>query len=143
MLARPKAAHVLQTLNNISITMQQDDSFVDQNNNVCETLSTDHEVAGTLDLNHIIGETLDHGYDAEENLSSIPPMSEEISPLQSHNPLESPVNDLTSQSQPLGNSVTQLESIKSKLKITQYKKFQFKAIEALQDGKYVIVVQPT
>ena len=123
--------------------MQQDDSFVDRNNNVWENLNTDHEVARTLNLNHIIGETLDHGYDTEENLSSIPPTSEKISPLQSHSPLESPVNDLTSQSQPLGNSVTQLESIKSKLKITQYKKFQLEAIEALQDGKDVIVVQPT
>ena len=58
--------------------MQQDDSFVDQNNNVWETLNTDHEVARTLNLNHIIGETLDHGYDAKENLSSIPPTSEKF-----------------------------------------------------------------
>ena len=39
--------------------------------------------------------------------------------------------------------ITQLEMLKLKLKITQYKAFQLAAIEALQDGKDTIFVQPT
>ena len=39
--------------------------------------------------------------------------------------------------------ITELESLKSKLKVAQYKNFQVAAIEALQGGKDVIVVQPT
>ena len=47
-------------------------------------------------------------------------------------------------SQQSGTSIImQLEMLKSKLKITQYKTFQLAAIEALQDGKDTIVVQPT
>ena len=40
-------------------------------------------------------------------------------------------------------TVTELEILKSKSKVVQYKSFQVAAIEALQDGKDVIVVQPT
>jgi len=40
-------------------------------------------------------------------------------------------------------TLTELESLKSKLKVVQYKSFQVAAIEALQNGKDCIVVQPT
>lgn len=47
-------------------------------------------------------------------------------------------------SQKSGTSIiTQLAMLKSKLKVTQYKTFQLAAIEALQDSKDTIVVQPT
>ena len=53
-----------------------------------------------------------------------------------------PSNPISSQQS--GTSIiTQLEMLKSKLKVTQYETFQLAAIEALQNGKDTIVVQPT
>ena len=39
--------------------------------------------------------------------------------------------------------ITQLEMLKLKLKVTQYKAFQLAAIRTLEDGKETIIVQPT
>ena len=85
------------------------------------------------------GETVDYDV-CETDLSCSPTHTKscQTQPCNSPELLESPL-----ESQRLCSNITQLEAIKSKLKIAQYKRFQLEAIEALQCGKDVIVVQPT
>ena len=54
-----------------------------------------------------------------------------------------PSNPQISSQQSGTNIITQLEMLKSKLKVTQYKTFQLVAIEALQESRDTIVVQTT
>ena len=62
---------------------------------------------------------------------------------QSHEALSNSISPHSSQPSLAPCVITELESLKSKLKVTRYKNFQVAAIEALQGGKDVIVVQPT
>ena len=115
--SRPDATIVLEALNSFCEAMHQDDLLV--------------ELAD--------GETVDYDV-CETDLSCSPTHTEscQTQPCNSPELLESPL-----ESQRLCSNITQLEAIKSKLKIAQYKRFQLEAIEALQCGKDVIVVQPT
>ena len=98
-------------------------------NNFCEAMHQDDSLEG---------EVADHDV-CETDISCTPTHTESC--------LTQPCNSLVlespMESQFLGSSITQLEAMKSKLKIAQYKRFQLEAIEALQCSKDAIVVQPT
>ena len=66
-----------------------------------------------------------------------------VSTYQSQQSHEAPISPHSTQPSLAPCVITELESLKSKLKVAQYKNFQVAAIEALQGGKDVIVVQPT
>ena len=98
-------------------------------NNFCEAIHQDDSLEG---------EAADQDV-CETDISCTPTHTESCKTQ----PCDSLVLESPMELQCLGSSITQLEAIKSKLKIAQYKRFQLEAIEALQCSNDAIVVQPT
>jgi len=129
--SRPTANMVLAALNSFCEKVHLDDSLVPQ-----DSESADQNLVHLDDsLVQLDYESLDHSVDI-----SLPTHTESSS-SQPGNSLELPEPCLEVQHS--YSSITQLEELKSKLNIAQYKKFQLEAIEAILCGKDVIVVQPT
>ena len=111
---RPSASAILKALEDFFDARQESNMHGCTNSDNCLDES-DREISD-------LDENADESHEQSTNISSSPHSSQ---------PLLVPC------------TVTELETLKSKLKVVQYKSFQVAAIEALQDGKDVIVVQAT
>jgi len=142
----PIATAILQILDNYFETLQKDKQACPLPEDVCTQQAGDNQIIMCNEPDTYLDGN-DGNCNTAASTDSCSQSSSEINQSQSifQNAVASdfPFNPQIS-SQQSGNSIiTQLEMLKSKLKVTQYKTFQLATIESLQDGKDTIVVQPT
>jgi len=134
---RPTATDVLKTADSFLSKLQQDSQQFEESLNTSQDIIDDdgRNSAYYMEDDDDGGERLDTS--SSQLCSDKQDESSEISSSQGLDRVQSP------QRRYAVVQHTELESVKAKLKIKQYKQFQLETIQALQQNNDVIVVQPT
>ena len=134
---RPTATDVLQTADRFLSKLQQDSQQFEESLNTSQGIVDDdgRNSAHHMEDDDDEGERLDTS--SSQLCSDKEDESSEIFSSQVLDGVQSP------QRRNAAVQHTELESVKGKLKIKQYKQFQLETIQALEQNNDVIVVQPT
>lgn len=143
-LSRIQNTHQSEELTTFPLEKSQhdnEDDFAELDDQLEYSHQVDYEEVYPVE----IGEKPDSSPNLNPQSTSTSDHESDIEVLSNPSPPPSQVLDTVQSSQRSGVSqhVSELERIKEKLKIKQYKQFQLEAIQALQLNNDVVVVQPT